>query len=115
MVLVLAATSVIALAPASAVAAHSYHRCRGGYDPDGTFRKDGGEFYRGVRELGTTCSEALSVVHGYVLRLHDVAGSLDGKTVHIGAYTCTTVSAPSADEATCRASRGRRVKFYGAP
>jgi hypothetical protein len=101
--------------PASTQAGQRYHRCRGGYDPDGVFRKDGGEFYRGVRELHITCSQALSVVRGYVDRLHGVAGSLDGKDVHVGSYTCTTVSAPNADEATCRASRGRRVKFYGAP
>ena len=91
-----------------------FHRhCAGGFDVDASRNEFG--FYRGIRERNTNCVQARAVVHGYVAQLHGVAGSLDGKRVRVGGYVRTTTVTGSADNVTCSASRGRRVKFFGAP
>ena len=107
---------VAALAAPAPVAASAapYHRCAGRFDADGS-RNDVGGFYRGIRERNTNCVQARAVAHGYVAQLHGVAGSLDGKRVRVGGYVCTTRVTSTADQVTCGASRGRRVKFFGAP
>jgi hypothetical protein len=99
--------------PASAVASTRYRHCAGGFDVDASRNEFG--FYRGIRERNTNCVQPRAVVHGYVAQLHGVAGSLDGKRVRVGGYVCTTAVTGRADNVTCSASRGRRVKFFGAP
>lgn len=95
-----------------ATAAPRYRACTGGFDLDGTGGPSG--FYRGITQRETNCVQARAVAHGYVAQLHGVAGSLDRRPVRVGAYVCTTRVTTDADRITCSASRGRRVKFFGA-
>jgi hypothetical protein len=108
-------TCVVLLLSATAAAASRSHvtSCRGGFNTDGSKAQFG--FYRQITQRGTNCVQARAVVHGYVSRLHGVAGSLDGKRVHVGTYLCRTSVTADADKITCSASRGRRVTFVGAP
>ena len=92
----------------------AFRSCSGGFDVGGSSNPTGG-FYRGIREHAANCVQARAVVHGYVVKLHGVAGSLNGRRAQVGGYICITIATATSDAASCKASRGRIVKFYGAP
>lgn len=96
--------------------APEYHRCRGGFDTRGNPTTTG-DFWGSIRELQTTCAQALFVAHVYVQQTNGDPGSLLGRREAIGDFVCSSSLIQGRDnpygEVQCMASGGRRVRFDG--
>jgi hypothetical protein len=86
--------------------------CRGTY---------GGGFYREISMTNTSCDKARGVVRSWVRRSgFGKPNPKFRKRLDVGAYRCTLAhfggrKEGAYDRITCKASKGRRVKFYGSP
>jgi hypothetical protein len=114
---VVAALLSFVLAAGAATAAGRWTHCSGGFDVNGNPSRTN-DTWRGIREKYTTCHTARSVVQKYVRRTHGNPASLEGRRVHIGAWTCTVRTRYGPDnpygDGECSASRGRRISFFAA-
>jgi hypothetical protein len=111
-----AALLSFAIAAGSATAAGRWTHCSGGFDVNGN-RSRTNDTWQDIREKHTTCGTARSIVQKYVKRTHGIPNSLEGKRVHIGAWTCTLRTRYAINpygDGECSASGGRRISFVAA-